>query len=38
MSPSLCGGVTIKEFDSEKVAYEYGLQKVGAWIDEHAPA
>jgi hypothetical protein len=31
-------GGAVKEFDIEKAAYEYGLQKADAWIDEHAPA
>ena len=27
---------TVKEFASEKAAYEFGLQRARAWIDEHA--
>ena len=27
---------TVKEFVSEKAAYEFGLQRARAWIDEHA--
>jgi hypothetical protein len=27
---------TVKEFTSEKAAYEFGLQRARAWIDEHA--
>ena len=28
---------TSKEFESEKSAYEFGLQQARAWIDEHRP-
>lgn len=27
---------TVKEFASEKAAFEFGLQRARAWIDEHA--